>query len=331
MTVVGGNYRYDLFFSYAWAEQTKGAVLRDWSRMVADKITQLVSIRFSDLSPYLDRDVNKHSALELDASLQAAAESAAIFVAMISPYYKSEYCQKELNWFLDRSASEGTTPAERMCLFLVQDGEDLHWPDKLREPSGTRLLFKPFYGDGGLPLDIAAFINGAPTPLLTQPILDAVLEIGNKIKELKDKLQARLNYEESQRPPINPVVFLEAEQADEGRWAELRQQLKQTGNIVLPAKAPPMPATAVTDPHTAYSDCDGIMLLRSRSDDDIGARIRKAYLDRRKIYREEKRMLPWVLLDERDDPPPEGEEFDIPRVMTRGEWIPELQHKLLGA
>lgn len=334
MSVVGGNYQYDLFFSYAWAEKANGAVLRDWSRMVADKITQLVGVRFNSsaqLAPYLDRDVNTHTGIQLDASLRAAAESAAIFVAMISPYYKSDYCQKELNWFLDRSTNDGAKVTERLCLYLVQDGDDLQWPDKLREPSGSRLLYTSFYGEGGLPLDIAAFINGAPTPLLAEPIRLAVLEIGSKIKELRDKLDARVKYEESQRRPFNPVVFLEAEKEDEMRWAERRRQL-EAANIILPATAPPTPATAVPNPGATYSECDGIVLLRSRPDDDIGSRIKKAYQDRRQIDRdEEKGMLPWALLDELDDPPPGIEEFKIPRVVTRGDWVPELQQKLRGA
>jgi hypothetical protein len=335
MSVVGGSYEYDVFFSYAWAEgETNDQALRDWSRMVADQISTLIKVRFSKvgtLNRYLDRDVNNKSGIELDKSLQKAAEKAAVFVAMISPYYDSDYCQKELCWFLDRAAIEGGTCAERLCLFVIQDDDELKWPSRLRELNGTRLLYKKFHSESGQPLELASFLNRAPTPLLAAPIEDAALEIGNKIKAMKDKMQARIDYEVSQRVPDNLIVFLEAEKEDEVRWAERRRQLREEGaNIILPAKAPPMPATSLQNPATTYIGCDGMVLLRSRADDAIGERIKRAYLDRRQIYREGNGMVPWALLDELDEPPPEGEAFDIPRVVPVGAWVAELQQKLIG-
>lgn len=331
MSIVSDAYEYDVFYSYAWATNPTGdPALCNWTRMVADTISRLVRVRFGSVGkfkPYLDRDANEYSAAELDATLQRAAESSAIFVAFISPYYQSDYCQKELSWFLERVKKQGSVLTDRMCLYVVQHVPSEQWPRPLREGSGTQLFYKEFHDGHGQPLEMAAFLLGAPTPLLAQPTQNAALEIGNKLEMMRTRAAAKSGYWGASRR--KPVLYLEAEQKDEARWTEHRQELKKAANIILPAAAPPTPATALADGKATYADCDGVVLLRSRENDDIGSRLSRAYRDLRDIQTAQDRDVRWALLDELDQPSPEGEEYEIPRVTARGEWVPELRRILL--
>ncbi len=326
MAITGDSYKYDVFFSYAWGTATGDDALRDWSRMVADKIAKLLRLRFSSrLSCFLDRDANKHTAKQLDAEFKAATQNCAVFVALISPYYQESYGFKELEWFLERQKADGTCLADRMCIFLAQETGDELWPAPLRESTGNRLLYRKFHCDEGQPLEIAAFLNDAPTPALSQPTFDASLEIGYKLNGVRDKTGSRTTYR--QRRADAPIMFLEAEPKDADLWARRRSELKQAAKV-LPAREP-RPATDIGDPDDAYGGCDALVLLRSRSDDEIGRRLKRAYLDKRQIENKHKKdVLPWALLDEQDEPPPEMEVFDIPRVVPQGDWVAALQRTL---
>lgn len=325
---VTGKYENDVFVSYAWGfGRSQNTALRDWSRKVTDNVTAMLRVRFGDdLSVFLDRDRNNNTAAALDSRFQDAAESSAVFVALVSTYYLNSYCRKELDWFLDKIAAEGSPAADRLCIFLIQSVEEEHWPERLREPSGKRLLYRTFHCPEGQPLDIAAFLNGAPTPALTQPTDQAALEIGRKLLAIKGNAEARTTYKSSQRPPDAPIMFLEAEPDDLSNWEKRRNELKEAANIILPARAP-IPATEVSDPGDIYNGCDGLVLLRSRTDDNIGRRLKQAYLDRRRLKTE----IPWALLDEQEPAPPDGEAFGIPRVVPVGPWVEELRRKLHGA
>src|SRR5262245_48470442 len=104
MSVLGGEYKFDVFFSYAWATKTEDPSLRNWSRKVADSIGALLRQRFNgstaELHVYLDRDESR-SGDDLSQHLKEAVEQSAIFVGLVSNFYSSDYCQREMNWFCD--------------------------------------------------------------------------------------------------------------------------------------------------------------------------------------------------------------------------------------
>lgn len=325
---VTGKYENDVFVSYAWGfGRSRSTALRDWSRKVTDNVTAMLRVRFGDdLTVFLDRDRNNSSGAALDSRFQKAAEGCAIFVALVSTHYLNSYCRKELDWFLDKVKDEGSAVDDRLCILLIQSVTEDQWPQRLREPSGSRLLYRSFHCPEGQPLDLSAVLYGAPAPALAQPTDEAALEIGRKLLAIKGSADARTTYKSSQRAPDAPIMFLEAEADDATSWERRRDELKKAANIILPARSP-IPATEVSDPGDLYNGCDGLVLLRSRSDDNIGRRIKQAYLDRRKLKAE----IPWALLDEQEPPPPDGEAFDIPRVVPEGPWVEELRRKLHGA
>lgn len=330
MTIAGGSYQHDIFYSYAWAKQQTGSdALRDWTRTYINHLNTLLKIRFNkpdeQLSVFLDSECLKNGA-RLDDSLEQAVRSSAVFVAVISSFYQNSYASRELEWFLDQVAADGSSLERRLHLLVIQNVPDDGWPRGLKDRSGDRLLFQTLHDADGCPLDFEQFITGCPTPLLGAPSKEAALELQKKLITIKKDNEARRAYDSAQRPPANSIVFFEAEAEDEPNWKTHRAHLIGCEHIILPASAPE-PATAMTE--ATYGDCDGMVLLRSRENDQIGERLRKAYLGRRAVLSKGK-MVPWVLLDELDSPPPEADAYRIPSVVPRGDWVAELQRKLLG-
>jgi len=332
MTIAGGTYRHDVFYSYAWGEKQLGTgALRDWTRNYINHVNTLLKLRFNNnsqqLSIFLDSECLENGA-RLDAALEKAVRGSALFVAVISKFYRDSYASRELRWFLDQMAADGSNLDQRLLILLIDRVDEDQWPAELRDRSGDRILFQRLHDDDedGAPLDFSQFIMGGPTPQLGAPGKETALEIQKKLVAIKKDNEARTAYESAQRPPASSIVFFEAESQDEPNWKTHRQHLSGAEHIILPA-ATPQPATAMTE--ATYGDCDGMVLLRSREDDQIAERLRKAYLGRRAVLSKGK-LVPWVLLDELDNPPPEADAYRIPSVVPRGDWVPELQRKLLG-
>ncbi len=132
-----------------------------------------------------------------------------------------------------------------------------------------------------------------------------------------------------QLPPDRLLLFFEAESQDKERWAECQRLLYSARTIVLPSTEP-KPATEVANDEE-YLGCNGLLMLRHRAQDDIGRRVKHAYLRRRQIFVEKEQSVPWAILDDLGDPPPESETYGIPCVQLSGDWIAALQKALSGA
>lgn len=339
MAAIGDDYAYDVFFSYAWAlEATEDRHLRDWCRAVADGIVTLLRQRFNvggrRFAYYLDRDESK-SGQALGEVLKAAAENSAVFVAMVSDYYAADWCQKEVDWFCDRIAATGSALADHIYIIRVQAPSEGAWPPRLTGPDGAPLLYRDFCNDRGQPINMAEFMFRSPTPGLAQPIEQATLEIGDKLKAMQAKLKARSDYRSSRTPPPEPLLYFEAEPQDAARWSACGRVLQDVPSIILPAEKP-VPANEMADADALYADCDGLVLLRSRPGDNIVPRVKRAFRDLRQIngrYKTDgKPEVAWVLLDELDEaPPPDIAPFKIRRVQARGDWGPEVRKALFDA
>jgi len=333
MSVLGDRYEYDVFFSYAWADKTGDELLRDWSRAVADAVSRRLRLRFNagerPLTAYLDRDVSR-SGGDLDVELKQAAERSAVFVALISPYYQSEYCQKEVDWFCDSVALNGEALVDRACLLKIQRINNGFWPERFNGIAGKPLLYKDLCDNNGEPIGISNFdftkrLSGED---LAKLIDDIVLEVADKISNLERILKAQAEYAHTQTPPDKPLYFLEAEPKDQQRWAEYSKSLRGVPSIVLPAGMP-KPATAISA-DADLKGCNGMLLLRTPSDDDFSQRIKSAYLHRRELFRPDSSVswIPWVLLDEVESAPPEEAIYDIPRVRLEGEWVENVKQAM---
>lgn len=334
MSVVGPRYTYDVFFSYAWAiEETHDPSFRDWCRAVADDITKILRQSYNhpgqpEVRIYLDRDMTR-SAQDLRKELQGAAENSAIFVALVSNFYESEYCRDEAAWFCEKLAKSGADFADHVCVLRVQDFQTRALPPHFLR-NGEAPLYLNFCDDDGQPTNMPEFLNGASRPDLAQPIRNASLEIKDKIKKIREK-EAALVEIDGQLRPDEKIVFVEAETRDLVRWSEVARQLQINRSIILPEAPPPTPATAIAMTNISYGNCDGLLMLRCRTGDDIKPRVTQAYRDRREMLATNQIMLPWVLLDDHDPPDPICVAFKIPRVRAEGDWAPAVKRAMFGA
>jgi hypothetical protein len=326
MSIVGGPYRYDLFFSYSWADVAEDeGDLRDWSRMVIDRITRLLRQRFNSrtekLEVYLDREATQ-SGSDLDASIRAAIETAALTVLMVSRFSDSSYCQKEIDWLISGVGYDNLQ--RRASILRIQQVEPQHWmPEAYRTPEPRNPAFIDVCDNLG-PLNLNEFLNGAPTPDLAKKIRDAALELIIKLEDLRKQAREREEFRKSQQPPTRPVLFFEGEPSDRPEWAVRKASLVGAPSIVLPGG--PIPATAEK---ARYDLCDAVVLYRKRPDDNINERIGKAYQGLRTIHTATLKQIPWALLDELQEPPEAVEAYDVPRVTTSGDWVKNLNEALV--
>lgn len=329
MSTLGDSYEYDVFFSYAWATDTGDSYMRDWCRKIADTIRTRLSQRFNrdgvKLNVYLDRDKAK-SGQDLDRELEEATRRSAIFVAMVSDHYASDYCRKEVGWFCE-GLPEGSF-ADHVCILRMQDVSDGKWPPPLLNKDGKPRLYVDFSDDDGQPLNMTGFILNGSLADLIDPINKVVVEISDKMSTIKKNINARTAYAKSQKLPAEPLMFLEAEQTDLEKWLWCKAQLRSVPSIPWPLRAP-IPATAA-EAGGEYAGCEALLLLRSRMGDDIDNRIKAAYLYRRSLLSGEKQVPSWAVLDEFDDPPLAGEAFEVPHVPLKGDWLSALRVALLN-
>jgi hypothetical protein len=338
MAAIGEKYDFDVFFSYAWAaEATEDDHLRNWCRAVADGISTLLRQRFNAskrrFSAYLDRDHSK-SGDALSETLERATRRSAVFVAMVSDYYESGWCQKEQDWFCDQIAAEGVALADHVFIIRVQAPSEGVWPKRLAGVDGTPLRYCDFCNPHGQPINMAEFMLRVPTPGLAWPIEQAALEIGEKLKAIETKVRARAEYESSRLPPEGSVLYFEAERQDVERWSACGRVLQEVPSIILPAEGPVAANEVGSD--APFADCDGLVLLRTRHGDNIVPRVKRAFRDLRQINSAHKIAgrpeVPWALLDELDEaPPPDIAPFKIRRVQARGDWAPEIRKALFDA
>ncbi len=164
MSALGDQYEFDVFFSYAWARDTDDTKLRDWSRKIADTITTLLKQRFNGsgtkFQVYLDRDLTK-SAQDIDRELESATKRSAILVSMVSNYYDTDYCRKEVDWFCDKLAADGGAIADHVCILRIQDVAQGRWPKRLSAPDGKPLVYLDFCDEIGQPIDMARFATAS--------------------------------------------------------------------------------------------------------------------------------------------------------------------------
>lgn len=331
MSVLGDRYDYDVFFSYAWAANAGDPDLRDWSREVIDKTVRLLRPRYDVKGPlfkqYLDRN-EARAGQDLDVDLKHAAERSGIFVALISPYYNAEYCLKEVEWFCD--SLKGDALADRVCLIRIWATDDEIWPSRFKGVSGGPLIYIDLCDEHGQPLSFASFVLERKLLGIADSVQKVALEIAYKVDSLVKRLLAQEQYRLLQTPPDRPVYFLEAEPTDACKWEECSKHIRDVPSIVVPPGVP-KPATEMSP--ADVKEFDGIVMLRSRPDDDFGRRIASAYRSRRRLFLDPSNekassWIPWVLLDEVEPAPPEESLYDIPRVKLEGDWLEKLKQAI---
>ncbi len=98
------GYAYDLFVSYSSRDQ-------DWVIPFIDDLARDVN-KFADpdIFPFLDK-TRLQPGFVWDEALKSAAADSALLLPILSPrFFQSDYCQKEINAFLDAFGLQSTLP-----------------------------------------------------------------------------------------------------------------------------------------------------------------------------------------------------------------------------
>jgi hypothetical protein len=318
LSYVGEPFKYDIFFSYPHAIQAglkNDSDMRDWTRMVADKLLSLVAIGLSGegtepLSYYLDRD-RMESNQSLTETLRIATQQSAILVVLMSPMYKG-WCLQELGWYLEKTAQDGRG-FDQVVLLEVKRTPEEQWPESLRDSARKLRVYFQVTDQHGMPIDLANFIASGPrnTPELGGPLNQIAQDLIVKLQRLRDAPRPEPKPDVPPKPPEQWVLYLEAEPPDLESWNKRRARLEP--NVVLPPEWRSGSAVVGNEePAEVYKDCDALVLLRDRPDDRIYPRIRRAYLDIRTVYQSSKKLIHWRILDNSPGTPiPGADEYHV--------------------
>ena len=162
MSYVGEPFDYDVFVSYAHAENETGAsLLRDWSKHVARSLETRLATALnptvdatSAVKIFFDARVLR-SGDPLTETLRDKVQHSALLLVLISPLYpKKNWCLDELEWFFAQTDQDGRS--QRHCTVLrVQPLPDEDWPKRLRDERGRPVVFRDFADrDEDLPLGL---------------------------------------------------------------------------------------------------------------------------------------------------------------------------------
>jgi hypothetical protein len=219
------------------------------------------------------------------------------------------------------------------CIIVrAQPLADSDWPERLKDRRGEPVLYRDLADpDTKLPIGI----DNLDEPRLRDGIRNVYIEIRQRLEEYCKYPAERRSFEtRPQVPPEKPVIYLHARPQDLPAWQDARQKLGMKA-IVNPASLP-NPADDVYIPEKRndklreYSLCNGVALLRAK-DADIRLDIMIIYRDRQRFYQEDRRNIPWAIVDQVGDEFPVAADYGVPRVPASNSnpnWPDELLQKL---
>jgi hypothetical protein len=339
MSFVGDPYRYDVFFSYAYAEgSTNTTLLRDWSRLVAESLRMRLESALNGDRPgdrrfsyFMDTSALRDETV-ISQTLVDAARQSALIVVFLSPYYwQSAWCQAELKtWFGDMANSRDP----KHCVPLLIQKPIAHWPELLMDKQKNQFKCQYFYDEeSNDPIYFNEFLPKALPPALVDPVRSTIMTIKNRLSEIEDLLRAAREKQAMDVSKSDLVLFLESETADVGNRAAIYDELYMDARVVPDNTGDDfayIPGVVNNDtqripPIQYIKECNSLVLLRCRPNDQIQYRILKAFNDKKTILNEpdqkNRRSLSWAVLNELlGTPVPNAKMFNIPVVDKTGDW-----------
>jgi hypothetical protein len=143
MCYVGGDYKNDIFFSYAHGNDD----LRRWSLSLSNRIRNsietLLQVRPGGVAFWTDADLegNKQLTSNIKTNVQL---SAVIVIVMSELYINSQWCQDEAAWFGEMMRERGYKDG-RVFLVNALRVEGKQWPAFFADERGDRLPGYDFF------------------------------------------------------------------------------------------------------------------------------------------------------------------------------------------
>jgi TIR domain len=218
------SYKYDVFISYARADDIKDDADKGWVEQLYEKLRDLLPQRLAGNEAVIFFDREKVKSNDQLDRLQSAAQSSAVFLAVVSDAYAArDWTRRELDAFI--SHNEWQT-ADQTRLFAIE----------CLEPSNRAALPVPLNTHIGKPF--WKKIGGAPMPL--EPgeqdyracLVSLAVDIAETLKAIRDAGEKKAP---APSPAKGPRVLLAqtTEDLDDAR-AKLQSYLAQFDIAVLP-------------------------------------------------------------------------------------------------
>lgn len=337
MSYVGEPFEYDIFVSYARADEETGASdIRLWSRHVAERLrTRLASAlnstqRGSDLKVFIDDRVLR-SGEPLTETLRDTVQRSALLLVLMSPLYvQKNWCLDELEWFFEQADKDGRD--QRHCTVLrIQPVPETAWPKRLRDQRNKPVTFRDFADiDAGLPIGL----DNYELLDLKDSIRATQIELKGKLEELRVQFDARRMYQQAAIPPVQPVLYLQAGYQNLLDWQTTRHELESHA-IINPDSLPESVGDDALFQRqrqirlAEYAECDGLVLLRSRPDEAFHIEVMAAYKDRQRLFQQRRRNIPWAIVDRSAGAPSVYSSYRVPCVVaTESDWPKSLVRAL---
>jgi hypothetical protein len=335
MSYVGGRFEYDVFFSYAYAQNRVASdLLGEWSRHVIDAIADRTALalnaRSSAKRPFRAfRDTHDITAgMALTDTLEDAVTKAAIVVVLVSPFYwERAWCRQELAWW---AKSSDDRVANSAYVIHAQSTPLKKWPQLLRDRDNKPFQSISYMGDQGLPAGVQLSQEEIVRKLDTQ-IGQTCSVICDRLTDKRKLLEAIERRRKTLEKVKQPLIFLESEMDDAGQRKEVYNSLKERKVKVLPKDVAGFVGAGGPmrySPSEFYSACNSLVLLRSRENDKIELRMAQAMFDRNERLAADKPLALAVCNDLVGIEVPSADVLEIPVIDRTGDWVDRLLQDL---
>ena len=237
MPYLAPHFDPDVFVSYSHGDPIEGrAPLRDWTqaliRRLRDRLHSLET-EFDDLHLWMDPELDPTA--DLTSELRDKASGcAALVIVMSKRYLKSQWCDKEREWFRQQVDSRAAQVG-RVFVIHAQKTDLKLWPEFLLDGSGNARMtgFSFFDPKDGFPLDFQ----------LREPNDDYFRELARLHTWLVARLRELQEHAARRASPPGPValpaagprlIYLHAPPNSEVPRAEIVQALKEGGIAPVP-------------------------------------------------------------------------------------------------
>lgn len=274
---LGDPFRHDLFATYSHGDfDGSGASnLKKWSQAFVRELEGELrqDPKFRDLKIFLDQDHRPGQGLDpmdpLSEKLREEIGLASILIVLMSPHYLlSEWCGRELDWWVQSQEQHKPTAEGRVAVVRIWPTED-KWPEALTDSQGVQLPGFKFH-DKTRPQPFEWPDPSDAKGPFRDVLLGMVARIWQNLKEFKEQLEERRKrVAEAERLAARggQVLYLHGREEQAPIWQQTNKALANEGFVVAPGepdpvvRAPQKVRKVAESRVDILSGCDGLLLL----------------------------------------------------------------------
>jgi hypothetical protein len=273
------GYDHDIFVSYAHEEQ-----LGEWTVRLQDDLRKALNLIFYLKPPgptfdlWIDEILRKN--LPLSGALKAHVEGSALLLIVMSPFYlRSDFCGKEVAWFVTAARSR-IDPHARIFVVHAQATNRTAWPASLADLPGYQFFARHPKVNLELPLGLIG--DKDDEVAFKQALYNLAGQIKQQIDDLTQEVVGPSSPPTSARPPgpqQAPAVLVCLEVLDvasPGAPSAVEQEVRRVisarnaeifspGTLGTPPSDPIGANRHLQKLVKAKAGCDGLVVVRAET------------------------------------------------------------------